>query len=148
MSNPFKAGDFVVSLESGKDLSVVALESGKDLSLGGVYLVKEVHGDWITHADNVGHPRNRLYTRYRAAIAGQDYMVPTAIQPSGHHPDGSGVQKHSAGGLYPYVLCYRDSKEAGRKYDVGIIGPGIKHVVWCKSYDAAVDVTLLLKGQP
>lgn len=26
----------------------------------------------------------------------------------GHHSDGSGVQKHSAGGLYPYVIGIRE----------------------------------------
>lgn len=136
MSNPFKAGDFVVSLESGIDLD-----------RGGVYRVAVVSGDRILHGDNTGYYRSREYSRYRAARPGYDYQVPPVVQPSGHHPDGSGVQKHSTGGVYPYVLCYRDSKEAGRKYDVGVIGPGIEHVVWCKSYDTAVDVALLLKGQ-
>jgi len=32
------------------------------------------------------------------------------IQPTGHHNDGSGVQKHSAGGIYPYVLGVRDRR--------------------------------------
>lgn len=29
----------------------------------------------------------------------------TTCASSGHHPDGSGVQKHSAGSNYPYVVA-------------------------------------------
>jgi len=48
----------------------------------------------------------------------------------GHLPDGSSVQKHSAGGAYPYVLVLRDSQRPGAKFDWGLIGPGIDKTLW------------------
>jgi hypothetical protein len=41
----------------------------------------------------------------------------------GHHPDGSSIQKHSAGGGYPYVLGMREVE--GERYWL-VIGPGIE----------------------
>lgn len=51
----------------------------------------------------------------------------------GHLPDGSSVQKHSAGGAYPYVLVLRDSQRPGEKFDWGLIGPGLPRTIWLRS---------------
>jgi hypothetical protein len=59
----------------------------------------------------------------------------------GHLADGSSVQKHSAGGAYPYVLVLRDSQRPGAKFDWGLIGPGIDTQIWLKTsalWDEAV----------
>jgi hypothetical protein len=67
----------------------------------------------------------------------------------GHLPDGSSVQKHSAGGLYPYVLVVRDSKfrVPGVRYDYGVMGPGILGVDWVGPRDAAVSMADAYKRQ-
>jgi len=41
--------------------------------------------------------------------------------PQGHHSDGSSIQIHSAGGLYPFVL-YAQDRNYGRSY--GVLTPG------------------------
>lgn len=67
---------------------------------------------------------------------------------AGHHPDGSSIQNHSAGPLYPYVLIWRDKKggpDAHGKYDVGVIGPRISGPVWFNSLDGAVKIAEVLK---
>lgn len=67
---------------------------------------------------------------------------------AGHHPDGSSIQKHSAGPLYPYVLVYRDKKggpDASGKYDVGVIGPKHEGTIWCKDFNQAVALAEHLK---
>ncbi len=67
---------------------------------------------------------------------------------SGHRPDGSSVQNHSAGPLYPYVLVWRDKKggpDANGKYDVGVIGPRLVDTAWCVSFTVAVKIAENLK---
>ena len=54
----------------------------------------------------------------------------------GHHTDGSSIQKHSAGGAYPFVLVLRDSKQPGSKFDWGVIGPGIDGIKWVATSEA------------
>ncbi len=61
----------------------------------------------------------------------------------GHHADGSSIQKHSAGGAYPYVLVLRDSQRPGAKFDWGVIGPKINGIKWLPSsqaWDTYVDM--------
>lgn len=41
----------------------------------------------------------------------------------GHMPDGSSIQRHSAGGAYPYVCQLRDHPAGGYWWE--LIGPGI-----------------------
>jgi len=53
----------------------------------------------------------------------------------GHLADGSSVQKHSAGGLYPYVVAVRDT-DHGRRYE--LLGPGIDTELVFDSYDACI----------
>ena len=53
--------------------------------------------------------------------------VETSVQPGtyqGHHADGSSIQKHSAGGAYPYVLQLRDKPAGGYWWEM--TGPGIE----------------------
>lgn len=67
---------------------------------------------------------------------------------AGHHPDGSSIQNHSAGPLYPYVLVWRDKKggpNANGKYDVGVMGPRIAGIAWCPSLDDAVKIAEIIK---
>lgn len=124
MSNPFKAGDKVVPATS-----VLT-----DIDPQKVYVLTDAHTNSVGLYDDAGDFRRRPYQDFRAAIAGQDYP----LEPSGHHPDGGGIQSHSAGGLYPVVICWRDAKTSDRKYDAGVILPG-HEPIWFKSYDAAVE---------
>ena len=65
----------------------------------------------------------------------------------GHLADGSSVQKHSAGGAYPYVLVLRDSARPGAVFDWGMVGPAMGTPVWfdsSASWDRHVD---FLKGR-
>lgn len=67
---------------------------------------------------------------------------------AGHHPDGSSIQNHSAGPLYPYVLVWRDKKggpNANGKYDVGVMGPRISGTLWCPSLDDATKIAEIIK---
>lgn len=78
-------------------------------------------------------------------------QVPATGEPvyAGHHPDGSSIQNHSAGPLYPYVLIWRDKKggpDANGKYDVGVMGPRITGTMWCPSLDDAVKIAEIIKG--
>lgn len=61
------------------------------------------------------------------------------MQYLGHHPDGSGVQLHSAGGIYPYTIVVRE------RYDIEddrfvrshqVIGPGVDYE--CPTWDEAI----------
>lgn len=138
MSNPFKAGD-----------KVVALESSYGITRGGLYTVLRVRDDGIEFLDDEGDHRRQHYDSYRAAVAGK-VAEPEPVQANtGHMPDGSGIQQHSAGGHYPYVLVYRDKKqycdEFGR-YDVGVIGPQNQTPLWFKSLNHAVRVIESMKG--
>ena len=57
----------------------------------------------------------------------------------GHLADGSSVQKHSAGGLYPYVIY---AKQQGDVLRWGYIAPdGSDHLV-ADSYDDACDAAI------
>ncbi len=74
-------------------------------------------------------------------------VVRTDPEPmSGHLSDGSSVQKHSAGGLYPVVVWHRDKVLPGKgKYDVGITWPDQPEPVWLRDYDTAVSVAEAIK---
>ena len=57
----------------------------------------------------------------------------------GHMPDGSSIQRHSAGGLYPYVIYARQSGESLRW---GYIAPdGSEHLV-ADTYSGACDAAI------
>lgn len=60
----------------------------------------------------------------------------------GHHKDGSGVQAHSAGGLYPYVVYAQGADEL----TYGVIVPGQAGYL-VGTYDEAVEHAVALKGR-
>lgn len=146
MSNPFKTGDKIMRLpyKLGDNFAahkrtvftVVAVRNG-DVQISPPPSSDDDGWWWSRH--------------FRAAIAGQDYDVPTKRDDvyQGHLPDGSSVQAHSAGGLYPVVLTYRDKAggpNADGKYDVGVISPKNQDPIWFKSSDAAIAVAEAIKA--
>lgn len=145
MNHPFKTGDKVVRLPIPRD---------PVWTLGRAVVT-------VTIADCYPNDKPRIYLdgvfgaydadKFRAAIAGQDYDVPAKRTDvyQGHLPDDSSVQAHSAGGLYPFVLVWRDKRngpDAHGKYDVGVIGPTNQDPIWCKSIDHAIAVAGALKA--
>jgi hypothetical protein len=54
----------------------------------------------------------------------------------GHMNDGSSVQKHSAGGLYPYIIFAKDTSN-GLRY--GVMCPN-SHESGLYEYDLAVEL--------
>lgn len=68
----------------------------------------------------------------------------------GHLPDGSSIQRHSAGGLYPFVIVARDSIDALDKHLMyGVLRPGqLDPDCWHagpSGYDRAIERAELLK---
>ena len=57
---------------------------------------------------------------------------------AGHLGDGSSVQAHSAGGLYPYVVYAKEDPRADLGLSWHVIGPGITESLRFASYTAAV----------
>ena len=145
MNNPFKVGDKVV--RRGADCTGSWTGHGDVVST-----VTEVSGSTIRLSYRPpetarGFDIRWFAERFRAAIAGQDYDVLSAAPNTGHLPDGSSVQKHSAGLLYPCVLILRDKRLHGEgKYDVGVISPRNPEPIWCSSTDAAVAVAVAIKA--
>lgn len=66
-------------------------------------------------------------------------------QYQGHHADGSGVQNHSAGGLYPYILTVRDARN-DQGYEYGVLGGVLLDTLWVGSYDRAIALALYFKA--
>ena len=145
MSHPFKTGDKVVRLPHHRhgiwdvgDAVVTVTEA-------------RYYGDGTPCVLVDTAPGTYDADKFRAAVAGQDYDVPTQRTDvyQGHLPDGSSVQAHSAGGLYPVVLVYRDKvggPDADGKYDVGVISPKNQDPIWFKSSDAAIAVAEAIKA--
>lgn len=159
MSNPFKAGDKVVrkadwwrTAFAGRETTVFTVHTALTRDGAGFNDLVLVNGPRST----CGYTGPWDSSKFRAAIAGQDYPVPAAETGSastavyqGHLPDGSSVQAHSAGGLYPVVLVYRDKvggPNADGKYDVGVISPKNQDPIWFKSPDAAIAVAEAIKA--
>lgn len=145
MSHPFKKGDKVVRLP--------AYQYGLWVLGVSVYTVTEAdyYRDGTPRVFVESVPGHHPADKFRAAVAGQDYDVPTQRTDvyQGHLPDGSSVQAHSAGGLYPVVLTYRDKAggpNADGKYDVGVISPKNQDPIWFKSSDAAIAVAEAIKA--
>ena len=59
----------------------------------------------------------------------------------GHCTDGSSVQKHSAGGLYPYIIF---AKQCGDVLRYGVIKPTGDDVL-LTTHESAVDFALRCK---
>jgi len=64
------------------------------------------------------------------------------VQYQGHLSDGSSIQRHSAGALYPYVIAARQS---GSKLEYGVVTPGGQYI-WTGTYDSAVEKAFALKS--
>lgn len=60
----------------------------------------------------------------------------------GHMNDGSSVQKHSAGGLYPYIIY---AKQCGNKLRYGVMKPNGDEVL-LSTYEGAHEFALTLKN--
>lgn len=60
----------------------------------------------------------------------------------GHNADGSSIQNHSCGGLYPYVIF---AKQCGDKLRYGVLAPNGDEVL-LSTYEFAVDFALTLKN--
>ena len=145
MTNPFKVGDLVVE----------NIFHNVDVHKIGVAKVLQVSGQFV-YVDKPSQNKHSISTtkwhcsNLRAAIAGQDYDVPTKRTDvyQGHLPDGSSVQAHSAGGLYPFVLVWRDKRngpDAYGKYDVGVLGPTNQEPIWCPCSDHAIKLAEAIK---
>lgn len=66
----------------------------------------------------------------------------------GHHSDGSGIQNHSAGPLYPYVIGVRERQVEGRFVRSWILlGGAIRGEIELKSHDDAVEAAELFLAQ-
>lgn len=63
------------------------------------------------------------------------------MQYQGHLSDGSSIQRHSAGGLYPYVIAARQS---GSKLEYGVVTPGGQYIL-TGTYNSAIDKAISLK---
>ena len=145
MSHPFKTGDKIVRLPGHR-------HGVWDLGGAAVTVTEASYytdGEPRVYVDAAPDPYDAA--KFRAAIAGQDYDVPAKRTDvyQGHLPDGSSVQVHSAGGLYPVVLTYRDKTggpNADGKYDVGVISPKNQDPIWFKSSDAAIAVAEAIKA--
>lgn len=143
MNNPFKMGDKVVRVRYDHD----------GVEVGDVREVHRVRG--ASKVELVGGSPGYMHDvgNLRTAIAGQDYPAPPKVDNgpleyapnTGHLPDGSSVQKHSAGALYPCVLIWRDAKLGGGKYDVGVISPRNPEPLWFSTFDRAVSVAGTIK---
>lgn len=130
MSNPFKRGDKIVRLNEDHDgVRVGEIAEVAEVTPRGVALVGGSRG--FSH-----QPHN-----LRAAIAGQDYPAPQPAANSGHLSDGSGVQKHSAGPIYPCVITLRDKRLKGAGlFDYGLTSPRNPEPLWFSTLEAAHGV--------
>ena len=61
---------------------------------------------------------------------------------AGHLNDGSSVQKHSAGGLYPFIIF---AKQCGDALRYGVLAPNGDEVL-LTTHAFAVDFALALKN--
>ena len=146
MSNPFKVGDKVMARNA---------LAGTHAPASTVFTVRRIHGTHVDlHEDRAfrsrgNGPLNWHHEGLRAAIAGVDYPLPTghgvaaerlghAEANSGHLADGSSVQKHSAGPIYPCVITLRDKRLKGvGLFDYGLTSPRNNLPLWLSTLEAA-----------
>ena len=62
----------------------------------------------------------------------------------GHLADGSSVQRHSAGPIYPYVIA---AQQRGDVLEWGVIGPDTDGYVWLGNHADAHRAAALLKSR-
>lgn len=84
-------------------------------------------------------------TMWKEVPAGavKDPVKSAADAYQGHLGDGSSVQKHSAGPLYPYVIF---AQETTTGIAFGVIGPKKPNGVLVGAYHRAVEYAVNLKG--
>jgi len=146
VNNPYKLGDRVVD---GRTMRQTVY--GVQNFIG---TVKATYGEYV-HVQERPFEECSIWhwSNLCAAIKGVDYDVlgtqrddNLPLQPSGHLADGSSIQKHSAGGVYPVVIWHRDKKLPGAgKYDVGLTWPDQAEPVWFRDYDTAISVAEAIK---
>lgn len=70
------------------------------------------------------------------------------MQYQGHHSDGSGIQNHSAGPLYPYVIGVRERQVDGEFVRSWILlGGKIRGEIELRTHDDAVEAAQLFLAQ-
>ena len=70
------------------------------------------------------------------------------MQYQGHHSDGSGIQSHSAGPLYPYVIGVRERQVDGAFVRSWILlGGKIRGEIELRTHDDAVEAAQLFLDQ-
>ena len=62
----------------------------------------------------------------------------------GHMPDGSSIQRHSAGGLYPYVIY---AQQCGPVLRWGFIAPDGRSYLVADTYGEACDQAVQHRSQ-
>jgi len=140
MSNQFKVGDRLVRTAHtdlwARRCASLGTSTTDAVLVTAVYRTGFVSFSSKTAADSAAWDVNA----FRVAIAGVDYAA-TPAQPeanTGHLPDGSSVQKHSAGPIYPCVIVLRDKRLKGLKlFDYGLISPRNQHPIWFSTLEAA-----------
>ena len=139
MSHPFKKGDRVVPAP-GEDLVRYGIPAGWVATVEAMRTAR--HGThFITVRNNSGDLKEFYADRFVAYIE----QPPEAN--SGHLPDGSSVQKHSAGPIYPCVIQLRDKRlGAGGLFDYGVLSPRNSEPVWLSNLEAAHALALVIKG--
>lgn len=96
--------------------------------------------EWLTGLRIKLH-RSTMWTEVPEGTLGASKTSADAYQ--GHLEDGSSVQKHSAGGIYPYVIFAQETAD-GIEY--GVIGPKKPNGVLVGAYHRAVEYAVNLKG--
>lgn len=70
------------------------------------------------------------------------------MQYQGHHSDGSGIQNHGAGPLYPYVIGVRERQVDGAFVRSWILlGGKIRGEIELRTHDDAVEAAQLFLAQ-
>lgn len=99
------------------------------------------------HASKAGQSRQAIVdlvdvlTGESAATPAAKKLAQAGDTYQGHHPDGSGVQQHSAGPLYPYVIFAQETPE-GLKY--GLIGGVVQDYWLIGSFDLCAAIAKML----
>lgn len=96
--------------------------------------------EWMTGM-RLKRTRSTMWKEVPEGTLGASKTPADAYQ--GHLEDGSSVQKHSAGGIYPYVIFAQETP-TGIAY--GVIGPKKPNGVLVGAYHRAVEYAVNLKG--
>lgn len=136
MNHPFKTGDWVVTA-NGEDLSEYGIRPGAAVAVKRVYF------------DRAGAPCVEVNTALAQDCtlwARRFVAVPqAAAATTGHLPDGSSVQKHRAGPIYPCVIRLRDQRlGGGTLFDYGVTSPRNQEPLWLSTLEAATALANII----